>query len=59
MNKTSKAWNVVSTLFIMLVFCGMVAIAALWFLSPILSITTNWAWVKEVTALFWELGLYK
>lgn len=55
----SKAWNVVSTLFLFLLFFSVVTIAALWFLSPILSITTDWAWVDKTVALFWELGLYK
>lgn len=59
MNKNTKAWNVVSTLILFLVVCGMFAFAALWFFAPILSLTTDWAWAKNLTALFWELGLYK
>lgn len=59
MNKPYKAWDVVSTLLLMLIFCGIVTIAALWFLAPILQLTTDWEWVRHVTALFWELGLYK
>lgn len=59
MNKNTRAWNVVTTLFLMLIVGGMFVFVALWSTLPILSLTTDWAWAKELTALFWELGLYK
>lgn len=59
MNKTKRAWSVVSTLFIFLVIGGMFIFAALWFITPILQLTTDWTWVHKTVALFWELGLYK
>lgn len=59
MMKKNKAWNVVTTLLIFAVVCGMFLFAALWFIAPILQLTTDWAWVHKTVALFWELGLYK
>lgn len=59
MNMKNKAWNVISTLFIFVIIGGMFIFAALWSTLPILSLTTDWAWARELTALFWELGLYK
>lgn len=59
MNKNTRAWNVVTTLFLMLIVGGMFVFVALWSTLPILSLTTDWAWARELTALFWELGLYK
>lgn len=59
MNKNGKAWNVVSTLLIFLIVGGMFVFVAMWSTLPILSLTTDWAWAKDLTALFWELGLYK
>lgn len=55
----SKAWNVVSTFLICLIVGGMFVFVVLWSTLPILSLTTGWEWAKNLTALFWELGLYK
>lgn len=59
MKKNTKAWNVISTLFLLLIVGGMFVFVAMWSTVPILSLTTDWAWVRDLTALFWELGLYK